>query len=259
VSSVILLRRGIGPNEEEIAASTHFPVRLNRSDVRPGELVIPRYSALPYYEELEYDCPGQLVNTSSQMRWITDFDYYDSVKDYTPTTYDDYNFWSAPEGVYVVKGRTNSRKQRWNKDFYAPTKRKALEIASELANDSLIGRQGIIYRNYVPLKTFEVDPIYGCPISNEWRFFYLHGRLVTYGYYWSTATNPELGTIDQAGIDFAAQIAKIAAEHNNFFALDIAEMASGGWMLVEINAGEQAGLSCIEPEDFYGRLKAALP
>lgn len=50
----------------------------------------------------------------------------------------------------------------------------------------MIGQQEILYREYIPLETFDVA-IGGCPITNEWRFFCYKDKILSWGYYWSIA------------------------------------------------------------------------
>jgi len=40
----------------------------------------------------------------------------------------------------------------------------------------------------------------------------------------------------------------------NFYTLDVAQTASGEWIVIELNDGSMAGLSCIEPDVFYQSL-----
>lgn len=248
--------------EERAIAEKYFFVCGLRTDVPHDSLVVARYSCLPYYRELELDLAhkgSRLINSWPQHRWIADFDYYEELKEFTPRSWTDRNFYLCDHpGPFVLKGATNSRKRQWRSHMYAETKQDAIRVASELANDSLIGPQGIIYREYVKLKTYEIDPICGLPITNEWRFFFIGDKLVSYGYYWSTATDPSLGIIFQEGIDFAKSLAKIVAQHTTFFVLDIAEKEDGGWILIEVNDGQMSGLSETDPNFFYNSLRTVL-
>ena len=58
--------------------------------------------------------------------------------------------------------------------------------------------------------------------------------------------------------ELAEEVALRASNHVNFFAVDVAERASGGWTLIEINDGQMAGLSCIEPFGFYKSLSESI-
>lgn len=254
--NTVVLFRNDGTNKEECdVCKLHFNTFCSRMAISRNSLVIPRYSCLPYYKELENDLKynnSVLINSYAQHKWIADFEYYEILKEYTFETWErlsDTNY----EGPFVVKGKTNSRKHEWDKMMFAENRRDAAHIATELSNDSMIGYQDIIYRKYIPLKTFEIG-IHGLRFTNEWRLFFLGGNLIDYGYYWGIADKPELGYIDEEAFNLAKKIAEIVKNYVNFFVLDIAEKEDGGWILVEINDGSMSGLSTIEPDLFYKKL-----
>lgn len=257
MNPIILFRKDITTEPELEVAKKYFPCVEYRSQVPTDSLVIARYSALPFYKELEVDlkaCGSRLLNSKSEHDWIANFDYYENLKDYTFTSWTEFEYpYSGYDGPVVVKGRTNSRKHQWSTKMFATDKKAAINVASELANDSLIGPQGLIYRQYVPLKTFEVD-FTGLRYTNEFRFFCYKTDILSYGYYWSIAEHPELGTLDDAAFDLVSKVATIAAQHTNFFVLDIAEKESGGWILVEVNDGQCSGLSLNAPDMLYRNL-----
>ena len=257
--TVILFRKDHDSKEEMEIASKYFEVIESRV-LCGGSTVIGRYSVLPYYRELETDLAlneCNLINSHAQHKYIADFEWYADMMAVTPMTWFDNDFYmSKYEGPFVVKGRTNSRKFKWNTLMYAETRRDASIIASELSSDSLIGSQGIIFRKYIPLRTFEIG-INGLPFTNEWRFFFFRDRLLTYGYYWSSADDLSQGEITEAGIDFAHKCAEKVGKKTDFFVLDIAERAEGGWILIEVNDGQMSGLSECCPDVLYRSLKSA--
>lgn len=263
---VVLFRPdGSREREEEIAAAReHFPVLRYRSEVLCGALVISRYYSLPYRNELVADLENAstiLANTARGHSWIVDMDWAEDLKHLTPRTWDERAFPTCGHpGPFVVKGRVNSKaKLDWRRFAYAQDRRSALLVASELAHDSEIGRQGIVYREYVPLRTFDKD-FTGLPITNEWRFFFWRTREVARGYYWSSASDDvkARAMIGEEGVRVARRAARIAAEHATFFVVDVAEREAGGWVVVEVNSGEQSGLSEIDPKKFYASLREAV-
>lgn len=258
--TTLLFRKDRYNEDEYNIAAQYFHVVERRNQCSDG-LVIPRYSALPFYRELEEDLAdrgAKMANTYQQHRWIADFQYYEQMKEFTPETWDEYEFpYSDYQGPFVVKFRTNSKKYLWKTHMYAENRLDAVEVAIRLQTDSYMQDQGIIYRKFIPLKTLEVSPA-GVPWSNEWRFFYWGTKRLAHGYYWSSATDPSLGKMDEEGLALADKIAAIAAEHAQFFVIDIAEKAEGGWMLVEMNDGQMSGLSEIDPHVFYGSLHQAI-
>lgn len=257
----LLFRRDSDNREEFEISRDYFHVVENRTDCR-NSLVVGRYSVLPFYKELEYDLNNQgclLLNSYKQHKWIANFEWYDQLSQFTFPTYTDSNFYKARESEYVVKGRTNSRKHQWNRKMFGKNKRAALEIAGEIAADDLIGPQGIIYREYVPLKTFGTG-LNGIRFTNEWRCFYYRDQLISHGYYWSMA-GEEISAqarITPDAFSLLKNVSEIAQNYCEFYVLDIAEKESGGWILVEVNDGQMSGLSNISPDEFYRNLRKVL-
>ena len=201
-----------------------------------------------------------MINTHNQHCWIADFGYYYDLKDFTPKSWDQNNFWNAPEGQYVVKGKTNSKKHQWKTHMFAKDKLRAIQIGNELLQDGLIYNQGVIYREFVPFKALDFDEINEMPFLNEWRIFYYKKTRLTYGYYWSSAPDEIINkaTMTDEGLNFADMVAGITSDCVDFFVLDIAEKQDGGWMLIEMNDGQCSGLSENNPDTLYANLKSAL-
>lgn len=252
----ILFRKALADEDEFDIASKYCNITTTR-ELCKDELVVGRYSVLPYYKEQEEGLKQNnctLVNSFRQHNWIAKFEYYEQLKDYTFETWDDYSIcYCKYDGPFVVKGRTNSRKSKWNTLMYAKDKSTAFKIGSELSNDPIIGEQGLIYRKYVPLETFEIG-INGQPFTNEWRLFYYKGKLLSYGYYWSQAEDANSHYLSLKGIEFADEVANIAKDYTNFFVLDIARTEKGDWILVEVNDGQMSGLSMCNPHELYRNL-----
>lgn len=250
----ILFRDSIEHREELAAARNWFDVRTSRSFCY-DEWVIGRYSVLPYYRELIQDLQyngSTLINSFDQHTYIAHFDYYEDIKDLTFETW--FNIANVPEDTaLVVKGRTNSRKWKWSTQMFAPNKKEAIRITGDLLDDQLIGSQGIVYRRYVPLTTYEIG-INGQPFTNEWRFFFLGERLIHYGYYWTLLDDMTKVQFDHRALEIASKAASIISAHANFFVLDVAQDYTGRWWVVECNEGAMSGLSTINPEEFYKRL-----
>jgi len=257
---IILFRKSTDVEDELAIAREYFDVTEHRTNCK-DQLVIPRYSALPFYRELETDLKNMgctMINSYSQHRWIADFEYYEVLKEFTPETWTEQDFYRCEyPGPFVVKGRTNSRKWEWNRLMFAPTKKEAIQTAIRLHDDDFISQQGVLYRKYVPLKTFEIG-LNGLPFTNEWRFFWYRDKLLSYGYYWSTADDPLLGKLTVNAMELAKKIASIAKEYVNFFVLDLAETVDGDWVLIEVNDGQMSGLSENDPHSLYNNLRICL-
>ena len=266
-------------HEEEIdaALAAGFKVVTSRCDVEPGDLVIPRYSVLPYPKELEVDVRkrgGRLINTTAQHLEMADIvAMAQRLRPFTPETY---TTWAHLRGgPWVVKGRTNSRKHQWNRLMFCESHEDIPRVVGALLDDPLLAEQGIVVREYVPLREFGKG-LNGLPITNEWRIFLYKGQIVARGYYWSS--HPEF---EWLGVDHSTLVRVPHAQRwegaapmpheavalaltastlvgDAFMAIDVAEKRSGGWTVVEVNDGCMSGLSMIVPEQFYKNLRTIL-
>jgi hypothetical protein len=143
--------------------------------------------------------------------------------------------------------------------MFAKDKKEASKISCELYQDQHIGSQGVVFRKYIPLKTYEIG-INDLPFANEWRVFCLGKKILSHGYYWSSASDE---TIQQAKWTQDSEklvkiLMNIISKHVNFYVLDIAETESGEWILIEINDGQMSGLSENNPDVLYKNLKESL-
>lgn len=256
--------------EERDAIVRHFgPGGLiqSRVAVSPGDLVVGRYSVLPYYRDLEQDLlalGARLINTTTQHMFLADMrNWYPGLADLTAKT------WFRLEdvdddGPFVLKGTTNSRKQDWATHMFAADRRAAGDVYSRLAADGLIGRQDIVIRKYVPLVRYG-ELLGGLPITKEFRYFVLNGRVVSASYYWDSfredidvtrgtppaAPTPSMDTLVQLVI---ARIGEQAA----FYTVDVGETVDGGAILIELNDGQMAGRSGAPADAFYAALAGIL-
>ncbi len=263
---VILMRASLAEDEELRVAREHLPVYETRGKVPADSLVVGRYSVLPYYRELEEDLKvngSALINTVNQHGYVADMkQWYADLKDFTPRTFFSLSaFTSAcPAGAYVLKGQTNSKKQQWDTHMFAPTPADVGTVYRRLCDDGLIGDQDVYIREYVPLRNFGAG-IRGLPISEEYRFFVLDGKVVGSGWYWSQF--PEVREENNLSPDLVDQTflrnAIDAVGHAiRFFVIDVARRADGGWMVVELNDGCMAGLSDVDPNVLYSNLAKSL-
>lgn len=94
-------------------------------------------------------------------------------------------------------------------------------------------------------------------------FFCYKDKILSGGYYWSS----HVIDLEEKGIkphpnevprNFLEKIMSIVKDNVNFYVLDIAEMQTGEWILVEINDGSQSGLSENNPEIMYKNLSVFL-
>lgn len=262
---VILYRRGMNPDEddEEVQAAKDAGLLLvhQRTDISDDDLVIGRYSVLPFYKELERDVEnsgGKMVNSYRQHLFIADMaQWCDVLGDLTPRLYR--RLQDLPEqGPFVVKGQTNSKKHLWNTHMFAHDKRAAGDVWSRLMDDMLIGQQDIYVRDFVPLVRL-AEGFNGLPISKEFRFFILDGKILCGGFYWASHTAdleviPDVSEVPQ---EFLQKVIDTIGDNARFYVLDVAQTCAGHWTVVEINDGQMSGLSCNTPDALYGGIAKA--
>lgn len=250
-------------HEQNIAAK-YFPVYNFRTEIPENSLVIGRYSTKPYYDELEKELllkNSKLINSYKEHMYIADIcNWYETIKEFTPKTYTQWG--SLPEhGKWVVKGKTHSRKHQWKTHMFADGKENLLKVIRLLMDDLTISQDGLVVREYVSLAKLDTA-INDLPIVKEWRMFFYKENYLTGGFYWSNYFD-ELKDkypleVPQAAIEYAKEVAKIVSQHTNFFVLDVSEKEDGSYIIIEINDGQQSGLSCVDPNNLYSGLKSLL-
>lgn len=262
---VIYYRPSLFEEELEAALDSGFYCTPNITDLTDQDIVIPRYTTLPFYKDVyrefdNIDC--QVVNPIWAHEFMADlFKWYPHFKAITPKTWGQYDMVKLPEDkAYVLKGATNSKKAYWNTHMYAGSKKEAIQVFSRLVDDGLVGNQEIAIREYVPLKTFMYG-INGMPVTREFRYFFFNGEIVSRGFYWQnyadelTEDNMRLPEHKYSFTSFLRHITDtLDANSIEFVCVDIAQTVTGEWLVVELNDGTMAGLSCIDPKQFYTEL-----
>jgi hypothetical protein len=249
----VILFRDVHRDGEIDIARKYFDVTTSRVIDVSNRMVIGRYSVLPMFDEVEFDLKSQgayLVNNQEQHNYIAHFKYYEDIKNFTAETWFDLKDVPKDSGPWVVKGRTNSRKNLWKTHMFAADWESLVKIYSDLAVDPIIGEQGIIIRKFLELELVEEG--ISQPFFNEWRFFFFKENLLSRGFYWTCSE--KIGSLDLNGIELARNISHIVKDKISFFVIDIARTISGEWKVIELNDGQQSGLSYNNPEEFYSNL-----
>jgi len=263
---VLLFRASLAEEEEiEAARAAGFAVALRRGEVPAGSAVLGRYSVLPYYRELAEDLEGQgsrLLQSYRQHRYVADLgNWVGHLEGLTPTTWNRLEDIPPDEpGPFVVKGATNSRKDRWLTHMFAADRAALRAVWSRVEEDTFLEQQGLYARKFANLRSY-LTGANGQPITNEWRVFVLAGRVVDAGYYWSghddetRALRP--AELPAAARGLAEEAARRVGQNAFFYTVDVAETLDGGWTVVELNDGQMAGLSALPAGHFYPNLAAA--
>lgn len=264
----ILFRRCLAEEKEKQAAAKYFNLTDSRVKVKKGDLIIPRYSVVPFakefFEDMNY-LEAKTLNSYSQYKYIADIKNY--VIDLGDLTF---RTWLASDGFYklpdncsfVLKGETNSKKFEWKEMMFAESKSKISEIYSKLLKDGIVGDQEIYIREYIPLKTFLVS-FNGLPITNEYRFFIANKQIISSGYYWSNHYDDLVDrgidlNSEQVPRSFLQKVIDKIGDNCYAYVVDVGETQDGRWVVIELNAFEQSGLSENDPYILYSNLKKVL-
>jgi hypothetical protein len=257
----ILYRNNIDWRQEENFAKKYFSCISSRTLVESGDLIIPRFSAYPFYKELEDDVKlsgGNLINSYNEHQYIADLgNWIWDLYEFTPKTWN--KLEDLPEeGPFFLKGETNSKKYNFNTHCYAKNKREAIEVHGRLCDDSLISCQKIYIREYIPLVKY-MDGLQGLPITKEFRFFCYKDKILSGGYYWSSHIDEikeKNYSIDpsEVPLDFLNKLTNIIKYNATFYVIDVAQTQNGNWILIELNDGSQSGLSENNPDILYKNL-----
>jgi hypothetical protein len=259
----ILFRASLAEEDELCIARKYFEVYESRTQIKPGDLILCRYSFLPYGDELEQDIKllgAKLVNSYAQHRYVADLYswYSDLGPEYTPYTWFDPAVVLADEysGSYFLKGETNSLKNQWKTHCVAKTKNDLMQVYFNLQGDSLIGHQSICIRKLERLKTY-LTSFTGQPITKEFRIFVYKGQVLAKGYYWTNYPEvmdefkPDSNDIPA---DWLAEVIGKVKDHVPAFVIDVAQKEDGSWIVIELNDFCMSGLSGVSAEELYANL-----
>ena len=114
-------------------------------------------------------------------------------------------------------------------------------------DDPILSWQKAAIREYVPLQVIDSDSFPDMvPISYEFRFFYFEGELMAYGPYWTLGRKYSMSEDD---LKETLRLTKWAASQINvpFLAIDVAKTAEGDWIIIEVNDGQESGLTGVNP------------
>jgi hypothetical protein len=267
----VILYRDFDIDEAERAAMhAHFLCTDSRMAVKEGDLVIGRFSVLPFYAEQERDLAkvgARLINTKAQHDYIADIgNWYGPFAALTPRTWRLDELPTIPETPhgYVLKGATNSKKFLWDTHMFAPNRAAIGDVLQRLLDDTLISTQSIYIREYVPLVSYTVG-LHGLPVTKEFRLFIAYGEVVSAGFYWASHAEDvvelvgRLPTTEEIPAPFLQSVlSQGRAADLPFVVVDVAQAVNGEWIVVELNDAQQSGLSMNDPDTLYRNLRGIL-
>ena len=266
----ILFRESLVDQSEVEAANKFFNVTFQHELIPTGSVVIPRYSALPFYQYLEegiHALGSRLIQDYRQHRFVADMqNWYHHLENVTPKTWfslEEFGWDNKklkPDCSFVLKGATNSKKNQWSTHMFAQTVQDVMKVHSNLMQDSLVGDQPIYIRKFVELNPVgtRVD---NRPVTEEYRVFILDGKILCKAFYWSEYADvvaPEHQDPNNIPESFLEGILDAIGDEIRFYVVDVARTKKGNWMVEELCDGLMSGLSMCDPEEMYGNLLKGL-
>jgi len=157
----------------------------------------------------------------------------------------------------VVKDYVKSQKHYWNDACFIPaaddaaTVRRVVERFLELQGEDL--NEGLVFREFVPLRIVGSHPKSGMPLAAEFRTFWFRSELILAHRYWG-----DLTTFD-TDLPLSALQSLASGIPSPFFTMDVAFRENGDWIVVELGDGQVAGLPAPHlASEFFRRIAALL-
>jgi len=263
MSTKIIFRNSLVSQYELCAAADNFECAFNRTATEPNDLIIGRYSIWPFYKEFEEDVKhlgGKLINRYAQHLYVADLqNWYEDLQEFTPKTWDSFTDITDSDGPFVLKGETNSYKNRWNSHMYANDRKEAIEVMLRLQQDRFLENQKICIRKYVPLRNLGTG-INELQISEEYRFFVLDGKILCSGFYWTDVIESIPKDVSPSNVptSFLDKIIRLVGDSIRFYVIDVARTKNNEWIVIELNDGQYSGLCGCDPKILYSNIKKAL-
>jgi hypothetical protein len=203
-----------------------------------------RYSAI-YDEALRKKI--RLINSPDQHRTAQEFDLaYPLLQGLTPESLvltspdESINAGELLGFPLFVRGAVRSRKAAGWKACVATTPEELNQLVRQLFDLEYRSRGRVIVRKLVRLRYSRYSEE-GLPLGREYRVFVFVGEVVALGYYWE-GRDP----LERLSPDEERQVLNLAAEAAGrlrvpFVAIDVGQLESGEWIVVEANDGQFAG------------------
>lgn len=202
----------------------------------------------------------KLVNSPDEHQRVMEFDrFYPKISDLTPKSIvidggDTLDEIAKNIAFPVfVKGTIKSDKDKGWDAVTAFDIGSLKKIVQQGFANTLRSRGKVIIRQLVKLRTVATDPN-GFPIGREYRAFVYQNKILDYGFYWDQYRDsfPLLDEDKRA-------IEKLIIEVSHrlqvpFMSVDVAQLETGEWIVIEVGDGQFSGLSQIDPLALWSKL-----
>lgn len=163
---------------------------------------------------------------------------YEALKDYTPKTkwYENYkeidwNNVNIEFNRFMIKDYVKSVKGTGFPIYFeTPVSEESMKIYI----DQFIYLRGVLFTNGIVIKDFVSFKKYG-EIANEYRAFYLRGRVVSV-----SKNSNQSNNCPVVPYEFVEMFTGLKS---NFYTVDFAELEDGKWIIIETGDGQVSGLS----------------
>lgn len=200
-----------------------------------------------------------LLNTPEEHRRVQEFDAaYPFLEGMTPaseviTSVDECEATAERLGLPLfVKGTVQSRKARGWKACLAESVDEFRRLTAALLELENRSRGKVIARRLVRLR--HSREINGFPLGREYRVMLYRGQILALGYYWDG--RDELSELSPSEREAVQGTAIEAARRLDvpYVAVDIGQLESGEWIVIETGDPQFAGLSQISPLALWNRI-----
>ena len=157
------------------------------------------------------------------------------------------------ENAVIIKDYVKSEKHNWESACFVENASDEVKLGQSIKNlielrDKYLN-EGIVVREFVELNDLAVHSKSGMPLTEEYRLFFFNKKLVGIYDYW------EEGEYRLSKPD-TTEFEEIAYRvESNFFSMDIARRMNGEFIIIELGAGQVAGLpDKTDRNEFYSNI-----
>jgi len=217
-----------------------------------------RYKAI-YHAALDKGI--KLLNTPLEHQTTLEFDlFYPHLKGLTP---DSLVITSTTECIETgellgfpvfIKGAVQSRKMLGWESCVANNHEELVKLTEWLLKLKYGSRGRVIVRKLVKLRHKRLAPN-GFPVGREFRCFIYNQQILKYGYYWDG--QDDLSKLSKPEEMQVLKLAFLASKRLGvpYIAIDIGQLESGEWIVIETADAQFASLSHIPALELWNKLK----
>lgn len=201
----------------------------------------------------------RLFNTPDQHIRAQEFDEaYPFLEGLTPLSLTMYSPNDCPRAIREIgfpmflKGAVQSRKSRGWRACVAHNETELNALSGHLWSLENRSRGRVVARRLVNLRHNRTHDDF--PLGREYRVFILRGEILSLGYYWPGYDS--LAALSHADDRSVRSLAIEAAKRLQipYIAIDIGQLESGEWIVIEVGDAQFAGLSCNDPLNLWNCL-----